>query len=107
MFVVLTHDCEIENDDNKEHRLIGLLRQLDNLSDPDKQVVVAGDHYGRLYLPSWHEVGLTETYLDLRRITTLRHSALVAADRVASMTDLGREVLQRATIRYLTEMHRR
>lgn len=105
--IVLTHDCEIENSDNKEHRLIGIVRELDRLSDADRDVIVRNEHFGRMYLPSWHAVGLSESYVDLRRITTVRGAAtLPEADRIASMTDLGRELLQDAVIRYLTEQHR-
>lgn len=106
MAVVLTHDCEIENPDSRQHRLVGILRSLDRLSDSDREVILEGRHFGRLYLPSWPDVGLPESYLDLRRITTLRGDALPEAQRIASMTDFGREVLQRAIIRYLTEKYR-
>jgi hypothetical protein len=106
MCIVLTHDCEIENDDSKGHRLVGLMRPLANLSETDKEIVATGQHFGRLYLPSWPEGGLPESYVDLRRVTTLRHSALVEQERVASLTDWAREVLQRAVIRFLTEMYR-
>ncbi len=104
--IVLTHDCEIENDDSRHHRLIGLLRALDQLNDRDKDIIVQGSHYGRLYLPPWPDVGLAESYLDLRRITTIRQDALPENHRIASMTDFGRELVQRSIIRYLTEMHR-
>lgn len=104
--VVLTHDCEIENDDSSHHRLIGLLRPLDPLSAQEKDTVIEGRHIGRLYVPSWHDVGLPESYLDLRRITTVRQNALPDDHRIASMTDFGRTVLQRAIIQYLTEMYR-
>ena len=65
-----------------------------------------GLHIGRLYLPAWEEVGLPESYVDLRRFTTQRGDALPNEGRIASMTDFGRDVLQAAIIRYLTEMYR-
>lgn len=104
--IVLTHDCEIEHADSKNHRLVGLVRPLDRLDVRDQEIIVQNRHYGRLYLPAWAEVGLSESYLDLRRITTLRRDALPDDHRIASMTDLGREILQAAIIRYLTEMYR-
>ena len=106
MAIVLTHDCEIENADSREHRLIGLLRPLDRLGSGDQEIIIQGRHFGRLYLPAWSEVGLPESYLDLRRITTLRNDALPGENRIASMADFGRELLQAAIIRYLTEMYR-
>jgi len=104
--IVLTHDCEIENADSREHRLVGLLRPLDRLDARDREIIIQGLHFGRFYLPAWHDVGLPESYLDLRRITTLRKDALPDQLRIASMTDFGREILQAAIIRYLTEMYR-
>lgn len=104
--IVLTHDCEIENEDNKHHRLVALLRPLDRLDERDQQIIVQNRHYGRLYLPSWAEAGLPESYLDLRRVTTFRRDALPDGCRIASMTDFGRRLLQDGIIRYLTEMYR-
>jgi hypothetical protein len=105
--LVLTHDCEIENEDRRSHRLVALVRPLEVLNDNDQAVVVEGRHFGRLYLPSWSDAGLPESYADLRRITTLREDALTEERRLASMTDFGREVVQDALIRYLTEKLRR
>jgi hypothetical protein len=104
--IVLTHDCEVENDDSKSHRLVGLLRTFSILSVASQQIILEGRNMGRFYLPAWDEKGLPETYVDLRRWTTLREDALPAEHRIASMTDLGRELLQAATIRYLTDKGR-
>jgi len=104
--IVVTHDCEIENPDSRHHRLVGLVRPLDRLDVRDQEIIVQNRHYGRLYLPAWAEVGLPESYLDLRRITTFRRDALPDDHRIASMTDFGRQALQDAVIRYLTEMYR-
>lgn len=104
--IVITHDCEIENDDSRHQRLVGLIRSLASLNDSDKATIVSGRHFGRLYLPAWDEVNFPESYLDLRRITTLRQDALPSDNRVASLTDFGREVLQAGVIRYLTEKYR-
>lgn len=105
--IVLTHDCEIENSDNKEHRLVGFVRPFDRLNPQDQQTTVVGNHYARFYLPPWPAVDIVESYVDLRRITTLRHDALPPSHRVASMTDLGRQLLQSHVVRYLTELYRR
>ena len=106
MCVVLTHDCETENADNRNHRLIGLVRPLELLPTSDRQIVVQNRNYARLYLPAWHAQGIPESYLDLRRITTIRRDALPEDKRIASMTDGGREILQKAIIRYLTNQYR-
>jgi len=104
--IVLTHDCEIENDDRREHRLMGLMRPLAMLSSRDQDIIVGGGYYGRMYLPNWPEVGLDESYVDFRRITTVRGEALPDADRIASLTDWAREALQFGLIRYLTSHNR-
>ncbi|MDP9236712.1 MAG: hypothetical protein M3P30_04815 [Chloroflexota bacterium] len=106
MAIVLTHDCEIAHDDSRSHRLVGLVRPLGTLTPTDAAVIVSGAHLGRLYIPAWTSVGLPESYLDLRRITTLREDALPLGNRIASMSDYGRRVLQVAVIRYITELHR-
>jgi len=105
--IVLTHDCEIENDDRRAHRLIAILRPLAPLNEEDRDIIRRDEHYGRLWLPAWEQVGVEEMYVDFRRITTVRLQGLPPdANRIASLTDFGREVLQYAMIRYLTAMHR-
>ncbi len=106
MAVVLTHDCEIENSDERNHRLVALLRPFDGLSPDDQETIITNRHIGRLYLPAWANAGLPESYLDLRRITTLRDNALPGANRILSMTDYSRRILQASIIRYLTELYR-
>lgn len=104
--VVLTHDCEIENPDSREHRLVAVVRPLLNLSTGDRETIRSNRQFGRMWLPAWDEVELPESYVDFRRITTLRKDALPDDHRIASMTDVGRELLQKFTIRYLTEQER-
>jgi hypothetical protein len=104
--IVLTHDCDLQNDDDKSHRLIALMRPFDTLNEDSQAQILAAKNMGRFYLPPWEEVGLPETYVDLRRWTTLREDALPPTHRVASMTDGGRQLLHAALIRYLAEMDR-
>ena len=101
--IVLTHDCEIENDDEEHYRQVALIRALSGVSNPaDRQTIVDDAHIGRLYLPSYPP-DLPESYIDLRAITTLRRAALPPGLRVVSFTDHGREWLQAGLIRYFTE----
>lgn len=105
--IVLTHDCEIENDDNRHHRLIALMRPFDDsLSEESKEIIAAGRHFGRLYLPAWPAAGLPESYIDFRRITTVLNKALPVKQRVASLSDEGRDLLQRSFIAFVTELFR-
>ena len=101
--IVITHDCEIENDDEEHYRHVALIRPLSGVANPaDRQTIVEGRYIGRLYLPPFPSVNLPESYLDLRAITTLRRAALPPALRVISLTDHGRDWLQAGLIRYFT-----
>jgi hypothetical protein len=101
--IVLTHDCEIENDDDEHYRQVALIRPLGAVTDPqDRETIVRDGHIGRLYLPPYPPE-LPESYIDLRAITTLRRTALPPALRVVSLTDHGREWLQGGLMRYFAE----
>lgn len=103
--IVLTHDCEIENDENERYRQVALIRPLMGVPDPDdRQVIVEGRNLGRLYLPAQDRIGLPESYVDFRAITTLRRAALHTDRRIAGLSDYGRTVLQAAIIGYFTEL---
>jgi hypothetical protein len=101
--IVLTHDCEIDNDDDEHYRQVALIRPLSVISEPaDRQTIVEGGHIGRLYLPPYPP-DFPESYIDLRAITTLRRAALPPALRLVSLTDHGRKWLQSGLMRYFTE----
>jgi hypothetical protein len=106
MAIVITHDCEIENEDARGHRLVALVRPTEGLSAEDRDVLIRNKHFGRMYLPALASMGLPESYVDWRRITTLRENALPNAQRIGSMTDVGREILQASFIRYITNRGR-
>jgi hypothetical protein len=104
--IVLTHDCDLLHPDSKSHRLVALMRPFDALSKESQTRVLAGEQMAMFYLPPWQELALPETYVDLRRWTTLREDALPDGNRVAGLTDRGRDLLRAAIVRYLAEMVR-
>jgi len=104
LVIVLTHDCEIENGGNYRYRQVAVIRPFEALIDAgDRLAVIEGRHNGKLYLPECLEVGLPESYVDLRTITTSRRDGLDPGRRILSLSDYGRDALQTAILRYFTE----
>jgi hypothetical protein len=102
--IVLTHDCEIENEGRERYRQLAIVRLFSGLqTDQDRRAVIEGRHNGKLYLPECADVGLPEAYVDLRAISTLRRGGLDPTKRILSMSDYGRDALQTAVLRYFTE----
>jgi len=103
--IVLTHDCEIENEDEEGFRQVALIRPLAAIHDEVARLTIAaGDHIGRLYLPSEPSVAFPESYADLRALTTFRRGALRPDLRVLGLTDYGRRWLQSALVAYFSEL---
>lgn len=102
--IVLSHDCEIENDDDEHYRHLAILRPFAALgNEDDRRSLLEHRHFGKLYLPSDPESGFPESYADLRAITTVRQNALPASHRVLGLSDDGRVVLQEAVAAFFTE----
>jgi len=103
--IVLTHDCEIENEDDERYRQVALIRPLSAVTSAEHRlVIVEGRHFGRLYLPAHPDGIFPDSYVDLRSITTLRRHGLDPARRVAGLSDFGRSVLWGKVIGYFTEL---
>lgn len=96
--LVLTHDCEIDND-RRHHLVVVMIRPLSDLNEPE--VVLSGNNHAALYLPADESIGLEETFVDFRRLTAYRQEALRPDDRLASMTETFRGRLAMAFYRFL------
>ena len=102
--VLLTYDSELDKDD--KFRQLALVRRLDSVIDPTQRSALRLElqEHARLrffYLPGQKEdPPFDERYVDLRRITTLRGSALRPEDRLASMTDELREGLRTQFVKF-------
>jgi hypothetical protein len=110
--VVLTHDCEIDKDDQQKGSiLVGLVRALDGVTGEDDQEGIRQyTRHRAFYLPasernerdSEEDVYLQqESYIDLRRITSIRRGTL-DEQRRAAMNDDGRLMLQEHLFRFFT-----
>ncbi len=97
--IVLSHDCDIENE--KEHRLVALVRPLAPVTDPGHQEIIRQNrNFNYLYLPAAE--GLDEAYVDFRRLTSLSPHFLATASRLRSLSGEGVRALQFGFFRFLT-----
>lgn len=97
--VLLTHDCEIDKDNT--YRTVALVRPFSTLPGEAVDGIRRGKRYRFFYLaPQQMAPAIIESYLDLRRVTTVRADWLARAERVASMTSLVRDALRGALVRY-------
>jgi hypothetical protein len=97
--VVLTHDCELDNAPERAPILLGLVRPLENMTDEILESFRQNTRNRSLYLPA--EGGLDrESFLDLRRKTSVRRSILPDLDVAASMNEDGRLMLREQLFRF-------
>jgi hypothetical protein len=100
--IVLTHDCEIDKDDRERASiLVGLVRPLAGIREVDRDGIRQNTRHRAFYLPANTHVG-QESYVDLRRITSVRRAALEQLVRNAAMSEDGRLMLQEHLFRFFT-----
>jgi len=97
--ILLSHDCEIEHE--QKHRILGLIRPWDRLPVTSQVDVLGGAHYCFYHLWPSPERQFPESYVDFRRLTTVRPQVLREEDRIMSMTDDARNGLAEAFLRYV------
>lgn len=84
--ILLTHDCEIENDDRV--RQMAMVRVLADLPDDAQESIVNGESAGAFLLPVQQETpSLPASFVDFRRITPVRPEILVRSEKHCSMTE--------------------
>jgi len=98
--VMLTHDCEIEKDD--KHRVLALIRPWATIPAQHQEAIRQGHRYRFFWLPEQNDPDFPESYVDFRRLTTVRPQALQEERRLLSMTDRMRQALAGAFIKYIT-----
>lgn len=98
--IMLTHDCEIENDD---HRLLALIRPITDLEEPFRQRCLDGLRTDMFpLLPQDDEPAMPTSYVDFKIITPLRPRALSGpVVRHASASSWLRKALAGAFWEYL------
>ena len=104
MAIVLSHDCEIENDPNV--RTIAMIRPVAHLEAEAQEALFSGDpgrvQYAYFPLEAQEEPPTVERcFVDFRRLTTVRPEVLEQTERVASLSDELRHAVARAFYLYL------
>jgi hypothetical protein len=98
--VMMTHDCEIEKDD--KHRVLALIRPWGTIPAEFQDKVRQGRRYRFFWLPAQNDPDFEESYVDFRRLTTVRPKALDDNHRILAMTERMREALGAAFIKFIT-----
>jgi hypothetical protein len=90
--MVMTHDCEIEND--PDFRVMAMIRPISAV-DKDHQADVLGLAIWPYFplAPQSDPPVMQPCFVDFRRLTTVRASALRADDRYAAVSDVVREAV--------------
>ncbi len=84
MAVVLTHDCEIEND--PDHRLVAQIRPITEIQEAHRAEIMQMHHWAAFpLLAQTAPPAMEDSFVDFRRITSLRPEALRAEDRYARL----------------------
>jgi hypothetical protein len=82
--MVLSHDCDIEND--RKHRLVALIRPLAGVPHNGQEIIREYANFSYFYLPELPGV-LQESYVDFRRITSLRPQLVDTVPRLAALAE--------------------
>jgi len=87
--MVLSHDCEIENDPIA--RVLAMIRPAAELDDATQRALFSGQsdgYYARFPLyPQTDDPVVERSFVDFRRLTTVRPDVLTASTRVASLSE--------------------
>lgn len=88
--MVMSHDCEIEND--PDARTLAMIRPVTQLSVAAQEALFSGRddaiQYANFPLEVQADSPITErSFVDFRRLTTVRPAVLDASKRVASLTE--------------------
>ena len=103
MAVVISHDCEIENDPN--HRLVAMIRAITEIQEQFRADIMAMNHWAAFPLLAQNEApAMEDSFVDFRWITSLRPTALRPEDRFAR---LAPPVLDAMRVRFWHFLNRR
>ncbi len=103
MAVLISQDCEIEND--LDHRLVAMIRPITEIQPEHRANMMAMKSWAAFPLPAQAEApAIVESFVDFRRITSLRPEALRPEDRVAH---IGPNLLAAMRVRFWYFLNRR
>ena len=89
--VVLSNGCEIDNDRNI--RTLALVRPLSDISADHRDPIREGRSWAAFYLPPDAAWGVAESFIDLRRLTTVHPDVIERAHQRARLTSVFRASL--------------
>jgi hypothetical protein len=99
--IVLNHDCEIENE--HEHRQLALIRPLEAVENEEhRELIVGNRNFSFFYLPADTSLGLPDSYVDFRRITSLAPAFLATGRPLTSLTEIAVKAFQSQLFRFWT-----
>lgn len=92
MGILVSHDCEIDSD--TRHRILAMVRPITDLQPEHRQAVVDNEQVCALPLaPQDREPQMALSFVDFRRLTTVRPDVLAASNRYASLSSEIRKAL--------------
>jgi hypothetical protein len=88
--MLISHDCEIENDDGA--RTLAMIRPADHLDSDTRRTVFSGNEAEGFYAifpldAQDDDPRMEQSYVDFRRLTTVRPQVLDSSERIASASD--------------------
>ena len=98
--IVLSHDCEIDKDDR--HRALAMVRPITEIQAEHRDGLRRGDQLSAFPLESQdEEPSMVESFVDFRRVTTVRPQLLAQSQRHASLAEEVRKALAEHYWNYL------
>lgn len=109
--VLLTYDSELDKPETKSLWQFALIRRIDTVPAAQRDALLeelrAHKRLRFFYLPAQRDdPAFDERYVDLRRITTFRASAVDPKDRVATMTTDLRTAFRKQFIRHYARLEK-
>ncbi len=98
--ILLTHDCQIDKPGTR-HLTVALVRPLGPLPAEQQELIRTNQVHSYFHLPPGPQ-GPEESYVDLRRLTTLSVEIIRAASRLAALADTAWDGLMFQFTRYFT-----
>lgn len=96
--MLISHDCQIDYE--HRYRTVAMLRPMPLASPDSREVIRRNADYRFFYVPETDMC--PESYVNLRRITTVPPSALRPENRIASLSDESRAALCTAIVLFFT-----
>ena len=102
--MILSHDCEIENDPRT--RTLAMVRPATDLDKRTQATLFSGEEVAGYYAifplgAQDEEPSMERSFVDFRKLTTVRPAVLAASTRVASLSEQLRFAVARAFTQYL------